>query len=101
MRVSLLPASRRDILLHVEYPLEEYAYDAAERFPLAVGDAIEFLIQQPEAGTSSLAALRSWPVPGFPKIRLYYLRPEPSELHVVRILHGARDLPAILRSRKH
>ena len=96
MRVSLLPAARRDILLQVDYLLEEYAYDAAERFPLAVEEAIEFIIQQPDAGTSSLAGLRSWPVPGFPKIRLYYLRPEPSELHVVRILHGARDVPAIL-----
>ena len=55
MRVSLLPAARRDILLQVDYLLEEYAYDAAERFPLAVGEAIEFLI------SSQRPTLPRWP----------------------------------------
>ncbi|MFN8668817.1 MAG: type II toxin-antitoxin system RelE/ParE family toxin [Gemmatimonadaceae bacterium] len=95
MNVSFLPAARRDILLQVEYLLEECAYDAAVRFPVDVRDATELLARHPEAGTRVVADLRSWPLGRFPKVRLYY-RTTGAELLVVRILHGARDLPSVL-----
>lgn len=54
--------------------------------------------QQPGIGSPrkfknpSLAGLRSWPVPGFEEIRIYYLRPMAGVIRIVRILHGRRDL---------
>ena len=42
-----------------------------------------------------LQNLRSWPVAGFEAIRIYYL-PESDAIHVIRILHGKRDVKRIL-----
>jgi plasmid stabilization system protein ParE len=39
--------------------------------------------------------LRSWPVAGFEALRIFYLRDDDA-LHVVRVLHGKRDLKRIL-----
>ena len=39
--------------------------------------------------------LRVWKVKGFPKILIFY-QPENSGVSVVRVLHGARDLPSLL-----
>jgi hypothetical protein len=38
-----------------------------------------------------LQNLRSWPVAGFEAIRIYYLAAEDA-IHVIRILHGKRDV---------
>lgn len=95
MRVSLRPAAHRDLLQQVDYLLEEFAYRAAERFPDAMEEALSFVSAHPDAG-SPVLELRSWPVPGFPRIRVYYLMVSPTELHVVRILHDARDVGTIL-----
>jgi toxin ParE1/3/4 len=43
----------------------------------------------------ALAGLRSWPVRGFPVIRIYYLVTEKS-LQIVRVLHGKRDIHTLL-----
>jgi len=40
---------------------------------------------------SKLAGLRSWPVSGFPAMRIYYIYAG-NELRVVRVLHGKRDI---------
>ncbi len=63
---------------------------------VSVEAATAFLVQNPHAGATSLHGLRSWAVNDFPKIRLYYLTPTDAELHIVRVIHGARDLPAVL-----
>jgi hypothetical protein len=42
-----------------------------------------------------LQGLRSWPVKGFPAIRIYSLVQD-GKLIVVRVLHGKRDLGPIL-----
>ena len=39
--------------------------------------------------------LRSWPVPGFPNVLVFY-RVVGDEVEVARVLHGARDLGDIL-----
>jgi plasmid stabilization system protein ParE len=44
-----------------------------------------------------LQDLRSWPVVGFEAIRIYYALDEDS-MHIIRVLHGKRDLKRILRS---
>jgi len=42
-----------------------------------------------------LQNLRSWPVAGFEVIRIYYLV-DHEVIHVIRVLHGKRDLKSIL-----
>jgi hypothetical protein len=39
--------------------------------------------------------LRSWPVAGFEAIRIYYALEEDA-MHIIRILHGKRDVRRIL-----
>ena len=39
--------------------------------------------------------LRSWPVAGFEAIRIYYAL-EADAMHIIRILHGKRDVRRIL-----
>jgi toxin ParE1/3/4 len=46
-------------------------------------------------GNPLLRDLRSWPVVGFEAIRIYYLVEE-GTLHVIRVLHGKRDVKSIL-----
>jgi plasmid stabilization system protein ParE len=98
MRIVLRPAARRDIILQVGYYIDEPAYDAAERFPLAIEAAFRRIQEQPGMGSPrflenpKLQGLRSWPVPGFEDIRIYYLLPQPGLIRVIRILHGKRDL---------
>ena len=96
MKVSFLPAARADIIAQVEYLLEQFAFDAAERFPNSVLAAVDFVRSQPEAGAPSLAGLRSWAVPDFPRVRVYYRCPASDVLQVVRILHDARDIGATI-----
>jgi toxin ParE1/3/4 len=47
----------------------------------------------------ALEGLRSWPVPGFEDIRVYYLVRGES-LIVIRVLHGKRDINRILKTER-
>ncbi len=75
--------------------------DAAERLLDAVEEAIRFLLQNPGAGglrnfrSPRAQGIRSWGVSGFQSFLIFY-RPDGDDLEVVRILHGARDLPRLL-----
>jgi toxin ParE1/3/4 len=76
MKIVLRPAARRDILLQVGYYVDELAFDAAERFPVAVECVLNDIREHPAIGapqlfrSTKLAGLRSWPVPGFEDIRV-------------------------------
>ena len=102
MNVYLRTAAREDILRQYSYYLiEKNAAHAAERFIEAVQSAIEMLCRTPEAGAPRLLVnpmlegLRSWPVRGFPAMRIYYLHAG-KELRIVRVLHGKRDINPLL-----
>ena len=102
MNVFVRTAAREDILRQYFYYLvEKDAARAAERFLEAVQLAIGTLCQMPGAGAPkllenpSLAGLRSWPVHGFPAMRIYYLHAA-DELRIVRVLHGKRDINPLL-----
>jgi len=85
------------------YLLTAKAPEIALRFREAVKRTIQSLSQNPHVGprySSSnppLQILRSWPVAGFEAIRIYYALEEDA-IHVIRILHGKRDLRRILQS---
>jgi plasmid stabilization system protein ParE len=48
-------------------------------------------------GNPNRELLRSWPVAGFEAIRIYYAL-EADAMHIIRILHGNRDVRRILEN---
>ena len=102
MKSSIRPAAREDILRQFRYYLiEQDAEQVAERFLAAVEETVHELCQHPRMGAPrffknpALAGLRTWPVKGFPAIRIYYLCDEEA-VRVVRVLHGKRDISPLL-----
>ncbi|MDQ0473651.1 type II toxin-antitoxin system RelE/ParE family toxin [Labrys wisconsinensis] len=94
-------AARDDILRQYGWYLDDAGATVAERFLNAVQTSVDIVTSQPGIGAPRflanplLAGLRSWPVKGFAALRIYYLV-QPEHVIVVRILHGQRDVGAIL-----
>lgn len=102
MRVSYRQSARDDLVRQFRYYLVRLNLaEVAVRFRDAVRHSISSLRQHPHAGphyhlnNPRLQDLRVWPVAGFEVIRIYYL-PAKDTIHVIRILHGRRDIRAIL-----
>lgn len=102
MKATVRPAAREDILRQYRYYLlEEEAEEVAARFLEAVQETIRQLCERPGIGSPrtfsnpALDGLRSWPVHGFPAIRVYYLIAGKT-LRIVRVLHGKRDVFSLL-----
>ena len=102
MNVFIRAAAREDILRQYFYYLvEKDAVRAGERFLDAVQTATEALCRMPGAGAPkildnpSLSGLRSWPVSGFPAMRIYYIH-SGDDLRIIRVLHGKRDINPLL-----
>ncbi len=102
MKYAIRSAARADILRQFRwYAIEKGAAQVAERFFESVQATISELCRQPEIGApkmlknSKLGGLRSWPVQGFPDIRIYYLQSR-GTVRVVRVLHGKRDIGSLL-----
>jgi toxin ParE1/3/4 len=96
-------AARDDILRQFRYYLiEQKVPDVALRFLAAAEEAIRAVANDPGIGSprlfpdAKLTGLRSWPVPGFEDIRVYYLE-QADTVRIVRVLHGKRDVRRILR----
>jgi len=93
-------AAIRDLIEQATY-LEEHSSQAAERFLDAVEESIRRLAGMPEIGSvyetenSRLAGLRAWGVKGFDKHVIFY-RKDGNRIEVIRVLHGARDIAAVL-----
>ena len=101
-RVAFRDAAIRDVHGVVTYLAEESA-GVAERFVDALQSATRRLAEHPEIGHAlptrirPLAGLRTWPVPGFPDILVVMIASR-RRVSVLRVLHGARDLPGLLES---
>ena len=101
MKYVIRPDAKDDIIRQFRYYLLADALEAATRFLDAVDESISQLCRMPESGAPKrlknplLAGLRSWPVKGFEQVRIYYIV-EDKVLRVVRVLHGRRDIRAIL-----
>lgn len=95
MKVFYREAAGDDIVRQFRLP------DIASRFRDAVRHTIESLRAHPRVGAlyrlgnPQLQNLRSWPVAGFEIIRIYYLV-DHEAIHVIRVLHGRRDLKSVL-----
>ncbi len=73
--------------------------DAGQRFLVALDESVKQLLAQPELGRfrpEVKPELRSWAVEGFGNWIIFY-RVDKESLRLVRVLHGARDLPRALR----
>ena len=102
MKRVIRTAAREDILRQYKYYLfDENAEPVAQRFVEAGQAAIDQVCKRPGIGVPKplanrkLTGLRSWPVKGFPAMRIYYIAAD-DVLRVVRVLHGKRDLNSLL-----
>jgi toxin ParE1/3/4 len=106
VRVLYRQTASDDVIRQFRYYLvTENLPEVAVRFRDAVRRTVESLRQHPLVGPRyrsnnlQLQSLRSWPVAGFEAIRIYYL-PDSDAIHVVRVLHGKRDLKRILENER-
>lgn len=89
-----------DVLGHYAY-FGQGGPDVAERFLDSLERAYERLSLHPMIGVACeglsprLDSVRRWGVPGFPNHLIFY-REGSGCVEILRILHGARDLEAIL-----
>ena len=97
-RAALSPAAERDILEIVEWIAAENPV-AARGFRVALDKLAANIGEHPRIGTSRphLASppIRFLPIRGFPHVVVY--TPDRNPPLIVRVLHGARDLPEVLR----
>ncbi|HZE69278.1 MAG TPA: type II toxin-antitoxin system RelE/ParE family toxin [Pyrinomonadaceae bacterium] len=102
MKVLYRQTASDDIVRHFRYYLlTAEAPEIALRFRDAVRRTIQSLGQNPHVGPRYSSSnprvynLRSWPVAGFEAIRVYYSL-EADAMHIIRTLHGKRDVRRIL-----
>ncbi|HEY6446455.1 MAG TPA: type II toxin-antitoxin system RelE/ParE family toxin [Acidobacteriaceae bacterium] len=104
-QVILRPAARRDLLESFDYLSREAGVPTAERFLVAVESAANLLAGRPRLGAPCgfsgriSSRFRRLPVPGFENRIIFYL-PRRNGADILRVLHGARDLAAILDSNR-
>jgi toxin ParE1/3/4 len=100
LRITRHRKAKRDLLETYVY-LGERNMDAAERFLRAVDEDLKRLSQMPNIGARResddprLQGVRTLPVSGFRNYLLFY-RPTDTELQLLRVIHGARDLESAL-----
>jgi toxin ParE1/3/4 len=77
---------------------------AAYRFCDAIDVSLSTLVQHPRSGAlyamqlKPIEGLRKYTVPAFPNYLIFYQIDE-QNVRVIRVLHGARDIGAALRSK--
>lgn len=96
--------AKRD-LIELATAIAQDNLEAAERFLDAAEAAFRFLARTPGAGATreylnpALKGLRMWPIQGFEKHLVFY-RATPGKLDIIRVLHAARDIAAVLDANK-
>ena len=100
-RIVRRDAARADILDVYEYIFRDNP-DAAERWLDAVDASIDRAIARHplsgvkrDYGRPALAGFRMIPVKDFQNYLIFY-RADPDAIRIVRVLHGARDIPNVL-----
>ena len=93
------------MLEHVLY-LAKINPDIAEKFIAASELAFENLAQMPKKGnlqeftSPDLTGIRRWFIPDFDKYLIFY-RPIKAGIEILRVLHGAQNVAAILNDDKY
>jgi len=97
-RIERTAVSREDLLAILAF-YRAASPQAARRIHRAINETLHFLAENPAAGPKreELARdLRSFPVSHYRHYLILY-RPIADGIQVIRVLHGARDLPPLLR----
>lgn len=98
--VHIRPRAEADLDEAYLYIAED-GVEAAERLLAAARSDMRKLADMPGMGASreysrpELRDVRSWPIKGF-RNYLIFFRPVPDGIEVLRVLHGARDVDAIM-----
>lgn len=98
--VGVAPLAQRDVDEALAQYQDEAGDDVALRFLSALADAFDLLSRNPGIGspryatTLQMPGLRCWPLRPWPQLIFYVERDR--SVDVVRVLHGARDVPASL-----
>ena len=102
--IVVAPSARADLLAQWDFYADEVGDpDLADRFVARAEATFKKLARTPGLGrprsfrSAKAKNLRSWKVADFPKHLIFYrLRPDERVVEVIRVLHGARDLDALL-----
>lgn len=84
-------------VIDIAFAIAEDNLEAADRFAEAIAAAYDRLAETPgigaarDFGNPKLKGMRMWLVPGFSNYLIFYTSSE-SELRILRVLHGARDV---------
>lgn len=98
--VNKRPIVIRDLIEQATYIAQDNL-DTAERFLVVAEETFQLLGRMPGIGklcrfsNPQLSSIRQYPVKGFKNYLIFY-RATASEVEVLRVLHGARDMEAIL-----
>jgi toxin ParE1/3/4 len=101
VKLIIQASAEDDMLRQYDWYEKQGLGTIADRFSAAVAAGIGEALKTPKAGAPrhvgnpALAGLRTWPVKGFDEFRIYYLFRR-DVFMVVRVLHGKRDIGAIL-----
>ena len=96
------PRARLDLIEQADYLAEQASTEVAERFLASTERTVDELLEMPRMGRiweglqAETQNIRIWRVRDFPKILIFY-RIETFGICVVRVLHGARDLPSLMK----
>ena len=88
-------------LVEQAYWISEKSPESADRFLDAAAASFSFLESNPEIGRmyeardTRLADIRVWRISGFEKHLIFY-RPCPEGVEILDVIHGARDLEALV-----
>lgn len=100
-RHTVRPLAWREIGQHLDYLDMEAGSETAERFFTHLLTAFEALAEMPHMGfrcgfqKPSTRRLRRWQVPGFENWLIFY-QPRKYGVEIVRVIHGARNIWALL-----
>ena len=90
-----------DDLREIGFQIADNNPETADRFFSAAEEAFELLRRYPHLGrlrSFSVTGVRSWVIPDFQKHVVFYL-PRETEVQILAVLHGARDLSSALAAR--
>ena len=102
MRYTIRPRADQDLDEQAYYLATHASPDTGHKFLLAAHETFSLLATQPRMGWlcrvrhPALAPLRVFRVSGFEKVLVLY-RPLPDSVEILRVVHGSRDLNALLR----
>ena len=102
MKAQIRSIAQDDIIRQYRYYLvHEDSPVTAERFVAQIQNTVKRVCKTPKIGqpkilkNPKLTGLRSWPVDGFPAIRIYYVIRD-AGLLIIRVLHTKRDINPLL-----